>query len=272
MTEYSILALVIAIISIVVSLTWNILSKIFDIHWNRTAKDLNEILDIDKKLDHKNDKVQELVQFHTAKYLIDREERQYRRREEYFATLSNYDGIIFYLGQIAWRVLLGGLSVWVVITILPVSDYLWLAIWSFAIFTVLRVSTVRLSRIVSRNSSATPTKRYEFELRKSGQKHLTGKIRARKQLDGRPVIYDFIGRPDNINELHLYKRVSNKETATVYYEYMTSRELSNLEVEWVTGLNKIKRFRRTAPYIPYVVPDNRKWTHHPSAFHLVWKD
>lgn len=260
------------LVSIVASLSCNVLLKIFDISWNKNAKDLNEILDIDKKLDHKNEKVQELVRLHTAKYLIHKDEQQHRKREEYFATLSNYDGWVFYLGQITWRVILSAISVWLVMNFSPVTDLIWLGVWSFLLFAFFTFSTVKLNRMLSRKSSATPTKRFSFELRKAGRKRITGKIRTRKQLDGSPTIYDYIGQPDAVNEIHLYKRVSNKESSTVIYEYMSSREISNLEVEWATGLNRIKFFRRSSPYIPYILTDNRKWTQFPSAFHLVWKD
>jgi hypothetical protein len=251
-----------AVLTITLTILYDLLSKVFTMRSNRNAKNLHEILDLDAKLEHKNSRVREMVELHEARFTIQQETIDAHKKNKYIMTFAPARGFLFFGLKIA---LVLGKAIFLFITCILFTMFGDLLIQSGLSFPLAAIVTATIFAVAitlairSGRNVTLQRKKYKIELRRSSSAtpdYPEFKVKIPEESLGIDH-YDFIGMPNysNVDQVKIYKLVvpNNSTTASVIYHYAYTRNMTILEREWATKLNKLGgSLRKSTFYIPFM--------------------
>lgn len=261
----------------IITIAITIISDVVKRNWNRRAKELNEILDLNAKLEQKNPRVQALAELHEARFVIQAETVEEYKKNLYimsgapvrkvwlfyaFKAITLIIKTIFTASSfLAFKVILDamlqiGLSV-------PAS----LATSALLLF-ISMTWAIRLGRNIT-----LPRGKYRARFRDSSNDPNYKEFNVKVPEDTLSFAhYAFIGIPElkDLNKIRIYKLVSSSNsTEPVSYKHSYTRDMTMLEREWMSKLNKLGGpLRKSIFYVP-LVEEASGLTY--SAYYLIEK-
>lgn len=261
--------------SAIMTIAFTLLSDVVKRNWNRRAKELNEILDLDSKLSQKNPSIRELAKLYEARFVIQAETIQEYKKNRYLMSGAPIRKVWLFhaLKAITFAVKI----VYIIINYLVfdlIANSLIQHGFAFPVALVVAALVTALTLTWSirfERNVIMPHGKYRVQLQDSSNDPKCKEFDVKIPKDILSFAhYAFIGIPEfkNLNKIRVYKLVSSSSSnQPVIYKHAYTRDMSVLEREWMTKLNKLGGvFRKSSFYVP-LVKESSGLTY--SAYYLV---